>query len=131
LAGRIPWPSPGAANAPNVHVEHLGLRGSEPPQRDVVPNIPEATIWRDSGARVRVDASTCSVTQAGLSTAPEVNAPAGRLRERLTVVAARIEWFPRAAPKRRHVLFSGPAVDASALMRALRPGLTLSERHDQ
>jgi hypothetical protein len=35
----------------------LGIRSAA---RDVVPDSPDATIWRDSGARVPVRASTCS-----------------------------------------------------------------------
>jgi hypothetical protein len=38
-------------------------------------------------------------------------------RNRLTVIALRIEWFPRAAPKRRHVLFPAPVADASVNAR--------------
>src|ERR1700710_2045162 len=75
--------------------------------RDVVPNNPEATIWRDSGARVRGDASTCSATlNMTLRSFRDTGClRAARQGERLTVIAVRLEWFPRAAPKRRHVLF--------------------------
>jgi hypothetical protein len=37
----------------------------------------------------------------------------------LTVIAARIEWFPRAALKERHVLFSTRVIDAQAPMRVV------------
>src|SRR4051812_2293979 len=51
-------------SAPNVYAEQLRLTGSNTTARDVVPDNLKATIWRDSGARVRRHASTCSVTMA-------------------------------------------------------------------
>jgi hypothetical protein len=41
------------------------------------------------------------------------------LRGMLTVIAARIEWLPRAALKKRHVLFSTRVIDAKAPMRVV------------
>jgi hypothetical protein len=41
------------------------------------------------------------------------------LRGMLTDIAARIEWFPRAALKERHVLFSTRVIDAQAPMRVV------------
>jgi hypothetical protein len=54
------------------------------------------------------------------------------LRGMLTVIAARIEWFPRAALKERHVLFSTRVIDAQAPMRVVvsfNPCVIATGRH--
>src|SRR5204863_3631727 len=59
---------------PNVYAYTKWTLGIRTAARDVVPDSPDATIWRDSGARVRVRASTCSdiyALQLEFSTAPE------------------------------------------------------------
>src|SRR6185295_5132912 len=80
---------------------------------------PDATIWRDSGARVRARASTCS-GHLGIAlrvfhhTAilrifggfPHLAVHERRPRGVLTALPAHIEYLLRAALKRRHVSFS-------------------------
>src|SRR6266850_2206511 len=59
---------------PNVYAAQKWTLGIRTAARDVVPDSPDATIWRDSGARVRARASTCSdiyALQLEFSTAPE------------------------------------------------------------
>jgi hypothetical protein len=113
--------------------------------RDVVPDSPDATIWRDSGARVPVRASTCSDTyalQLEFSTAPEcyglpyLAVHESRFLAVLTRTAARIECLSRAAPKRRHVLFSPSSRFAKTGCARSRQctlcgwSLTFSDGHD-
>src|SRR6266403_1242794 len=88
---------------------NTGLSKINTAARDVVPDDPEATIWRDSGARVCVLASTCSVAKAlrcdFFASRKLAGAACQRVSDRLTAIAAGIECLSRAAPKRRHVSF--------------------------
>ena len=64
-------------------------------------------------------------SQSDFSAAPQTYGVGRLRRDRLTVIAPRLEWFPRAAPKRRHVLFPGPVVDAFSAVARSAAGLTL------
>ena len=73
-SGQNPLALAGRSNRARTCTPHRWTLEIRTAARDVVPDSPDATIWRDSGARVPVHASTCSdiyALQWGFSTAPE------------------------------------------------------------
>src|SRR4051812_18913465 len=97
----------------------LGIRNTA---RDVVSDNSNATIWRDSRARVRRLASTCSVAQTRkFGTARLRIQHFARLSGGIDSRFTRPKIVSRAALKRRHVSFSGPVDGALRNARSRRP----------